>query len=139
MVRTRVEGNVIYVKWENAWRTLGIGLCVLALLLTGVHLAGVYGNPFTKEELREEVRNRLLAGGKYKESDIVRMACKYSSNGSYTVYVTFADEIIQSYEYVLDKNGIAFVLAGEAEKEEQKEVDRLGETITVEDLSIYQD
>lgn len=139
MVKTRVEGNVIYVTWENAWRTLGMGLCILALMLVGVHVSGVYGNPFTKEELRDEVRNRLLASGKYKESDIVELDCTYSSSGAYTVCVTFTDETIHSYEYVLDRNGTAFVLADEAEKTEQKEGDRPQETITVEDTSLYQD
>ncbi|WCN39267.1 hypothetical protein [Aneurinibacillus uraniidurans] len=139
MVKTRVEGNVIYVTWENAWRTLGIGLCILSLMLVGVHVSGAYGNPFTKEELRDEVRNRLLASGKYKESDIVELTCTYSSSGAYTVHVTFTDETIHSYQYDLDENGTAFVLADEAKKTEQKEKDRSQDTITVEDMSPYQD
>lgn len=133
MVRTRTEGNVIYVEWDNAWRTLGIGLCILFLMLAGVHLGGAYGNPFTKAELQEEVRNRLLAGGKYTEKDIVRMSCQYSSSGSYTVYVTFANDTIRSYDYVPGKNETAFVLARETE------MDKREERITIDDLGVHQD
>ena len=133
MVRTRTEGNVIYIEWNNAWRTLGIGLGILFLMLAGVHLGGAYGNPFTKAELTEEVRTRLLASGKYTEQDIVRMSCKYSSSGAYTVYVTFTNETIRSYQYVPGGNETAFVLAGETENKQQEE------RITLDDLSVHQD